>query len=78
MSKISGLEILKIIRQIDKENGAGGFDYPKVIAITSLDHKENILAAFREGCDAYIVKPVEKDKLLSEMNKLGLLEAEAR
>jgi len=31
---------------------------------TALSDSKNIMGAFRTGCEAYIVKPVEKEKLL--------------
>ena len=40
--------------------------------ITSMRDSDNILDAFREGCEAYIVKPVDRSKLFEEMDKLGL------
>ena len=36
----------------------------------------NITEAFRTGCEAYIVKPVKKEKLLEEMKNLGLIKPE--
>jgi two-component system chemotaxis response regulator CheY len=44
---------------------------------TALEDSKNVMGSFREGCEAYIVKPVEKNKLLEEMEKLGLVESEA-
>jgi two-component system, chemotaxis family, chemotaxis protein CheY len=73
MPEMDGQEALKRIRQLEKEAGRVGLDVTKVIMTTAKDQSEDILAAFREGCEAYIVKPVKEDKLKEEMSKLGLL-----
>lgn len=61
---------------MESEHGISGLDDVKVIMTTALGDPKNVMSVFREGCEAYIVKPVEKDKLLEEMEKLGLVESE--
>ena len=75
MPNMNGREALKAIRQIESEYGIDGLDGVKVIMTTALGDSKNIVGSFREGCEAYIVKPVEKDKLLEEMANLGLVES---
>ena len=70
---MDGHEALKAIRQIESEHGINGLDRVKVIMTTALGDSKNVIGSFREGCEAYIVKPVEKDKLLEEMENLGLI-----
>jgi two-component system chemotaxis response regulator CheY len=69
----NGHETLTAIRQIESNNGIHGLDGVKVIMMTALDDSKNIFGAFREGCEAYIIKPIEKYKLISEMVNLGLI-----
>ena len=76
MPNMDGREALKAIRQIESEHGISGLDSVKVIMTTALGDSKNVMGAFREGCEVYIVKPVEKDKLLKEMENLGLIESE--
>jgi two-component system, chemotaxis family, chemotaxis protein CheY len=76
MPNMDGHEVLKAIRQIESEHGINGLDGVKVIMTTALGDSKNVISSFREGCEAYIVKPVEKNKLLKEMEKLGLVESE--
>jgi two-component system chemotaxis response regulator CheY len=40
---------------------------------TALGDSRNVMGAFRAGCEAYLVKPIRKERLLEEMEKLGLL-----
>ncbi len=73
MPNMDGREALKAIRQIESEHGIGGLDCVKVIMTTALGDPKNVIGSFREGCEAYIVKPVKKDKLLEEIENLGLV-----
>lgn len=73
MPGMNGREVLTEVRRIEAERGIGGLDGVKVIMTTALDDSGNIIGSFREGCEAYVVKPVCKDKLLAEIEKLGLL-----
>ena len=72
MPNMDGRQALKAIRQIESEHGISGLDCVKVIMTTALEDPKNVIGSFREGCEAYIVKPVKKDKLFEEMGKLGL------
>ena len=76
MPNMDGHEALKAIRQIENEHGISGLDGVKVIMVTALEDSKNVMGSFREGCEVYIVKPVEKKKLLAEVEKLGLIEIE--
>ncbi len=73
MPNMDGREALKVIRQIESEHGISGLDCVKVIMTTALGDPKNVIGSFREGCEAYIVKPVKKDKLLEEIENLGLV-----
>ena len=73
MPEMDGHKALEAIRQLEKEREIRGLDAVKVIMTTAMDDSNNIMGAFRTGCEAYIVKPIRKEKLLDEINKLGLL-----
>ncbi len=74
MPNIDGQEALKRIRAMEKENGVRGSDEVKVIMTTALDDPKSVVEAYyRGGATAYIVKPVDKHKLLREMRTLGLI-----
>jgi len=77
MPQMDGHQALEAIRQIESEQGIVGLDSVKVIMTTALDDSKHVLGAFREGCEGYIVKPIEKQKLLTEMEKLGLIPVKA-
>ena len=73
MPQQDGHETLKQMRKIESEHEIAGLDGVKVIMTTALDDSKNLFGAFREGCEAYLVKPVRRGRLLEEVEKLGLL-----
>jgi two-component system, chemotaxis family, chemotaxis protein CheY len=70
MPGMDGRETLKAIRQIEREFGIGGLDGVKVIMVTALGDSKNVMGAFNEGCEAYIVKPIDKNRLYEEIEKM--------
>jgi len=40
---------------------------------TALDDSKNIMAAFREQCDLYLVKPIDRDKLIESLRTMKLI-----
>lgn len=72
---IAGQEVLKKIRDIEAEcaidMGAGA----RVIMMTSLSDAGNVMRAFRSGCESYLIKPVDRGKLIDELRKLGFAAA---
>jgi len=77
MPQMDGHDALEAIRKVEREHGVKKGDCAKVIMTTALNDPKNVMGAFREGCEAYIVKPVQKEKLLAEMEKLGVIQLEA-
>jgi len=73
MPQMDGIEALKHIRQLEQDRGIGGLDGVKVIMTTVKDQSSDIFGAFDTGCEAYIVKPVKKEKLVKEITNLGLI-----
>lgn len=73
MPQMGGHEALKVIRQMEEQRQIGRLDRVKVIMITALDDSEDVMDSFKNGCEAYIAKPVKKEKLLLELKKLGLI-----
>ena len=71
MPKKNGLDVLKEVRELEAELKIPIDEGCKVIMTTALDDTKTVMGAFRNGCEAYIVKPVSNDKLLEQLNNLG-------
>lgn len=63
MPQMGGLEALRRIRGLDPT--------ARVVMVTALDQKPTIEQAIRDGAIDFIVKPFERDRLLSLLGKLG-------
>lgn len=74
MPIMDGMEALAKIREIEKENGIEGLDVAKIIMTTAKNLSSDVLGAFKAGCESYLVKPVRKNALLTELEKMNLLQ----
>ncbi len=74
MPEMDGQEALKQIRAIEEKADIKMGQGVKVIMTTALDDSKNVMESFKGYCDAYVVKPIDKAKLLEEIRKLELIE----
>jgi two-component system chemotaxis response regulator CheY len=77
MPEMDGQLVLQELRRMESEMGITGLDGAKIIMTTALTDSENVMTAFREQCDAYLVKPVTKSDLMSKLQELSLIEDES-
>lgn len=71
--KVDGVRVLKGVRDIEKQKGIEEENQVKVIMITALAETQYVQKAFEIGCDAYAAKPIDTDKLIEVMKKIGLI-----
>jgi two-component system chemotaxis response regulator CheY len=73
MPVMDGNEALHAIRELEEKRGIPSSRGVKIIMTTALDHMKNVMQAFHGLCDAYLVKPIEKAKLIEYLNTFRLL-----
>jgi two-component system, chemotaxis family, chemotaxis protein CheY len=73
MPNMSGQEVLRHIRNVEKELAVLPDEEAKVIMTSALQDCENVMGAFREQCDGYLVKPIDKAKLTELLHELKLV-----
>lgn len=66
MPKVDGIEALRQIKQ-DKR-----FHKMPVIMLTTTDNPQEIDKCYELGCNVYITKPVDYEKFMDAINRLGL------
>lgn len=66
-----GHEVLTALRGAENDHGVELGQGAKIMMTTSLSDAKSVMNAFRGGCEAYVVKPVTRDKVVSELVKLG-------
>jgi two-component system chemotaxis response regulator CheY len=78
LPEMDGHAVLQAMRQLEAECGIEGLGSAKVIMTTALRDLSNVKDAFTEGAEVYLVKPVEKRKLIKELEGLGLISVQIR
>jgi two-component system, chemotaxis family, chemotaxis protein CheY len=66
----NGHDTVTAIRELEAKHGIFGSDATKIIMLTALDDPKNCVRAFREGCEVYLCKPVEREALLAAVQSL--------
>jgi two-component system chemotaxis response regulator CheY len=74
MPEMDGQQALVKIRELESQHGITGLEGAKIIMTTALADSKSLMSAFRGQCEAYIVKPVTREKIVEQFRNLGLLE----
>jgi two-component system chemotaxis response regulator CheY len=73
MPEMDGQATLHAIRRLEATTGIAGPGRVKIVMTTALADEANILQAHAQHCDAFLVKPIPKAKLLATLRALGLI-----
>jgi len=73
MPGVCGHEALILIREIEQEAGIFGKEMVKIIMTTALSDATNMIQSFKEQSEAYMVKPIENEKLTKMLEYLELI-----
>ncbi len=74
MPKVSGIEVLSVIRKLEEDLGVAEDARLPIIMMTALSDMDYVDEAFDLGCDGYAAKPVDLDKVEGMMRELGIIE----
>lgn len=72
MPGLNGLDALERIRSLEQRAGIMPGRGANILMTTQVDDREAIMKAFRDQCEGYLLKPIEKDKLLAAVADLGI------
>ena len=73
MPNLDGQEALRRIRSIEREIGVKPGNGVHVIMVTALEDPKNVVEALYEGgASSYLVKPINKETLITELHKVGV------
>ncbi len=67
----SGHEVLAAFRRLERDNGTALGEGAKVIMVSAKGDYDTVSAAFRAEADAYIVKPVTRERVDAAFARLG-------
>ena len=73
MPEIDGIQVLRKIREIEIDKNISEPHRVKIIMVTALSEKEVVFDCLRNGCDDFLVKPIDDQLLFKKIKKLGLI-----
>ncbi len=74
MPEMTGQEILKVIRKLENTAETTPNKIAKIIMATSVSDGKSVISAFKEQCDAYMIKPIDPKKLLQHLRNFNLID----
>jgi two-component system chemotaxis response regulator CheY len=75
LPEVSGPDVLVKIRALEAQNASAAKS--RVLVITASSELKNVDAVQREGADGYLIKPINKEKLLAYLKAFDLLSSPA-
>ncbi len=73
MPDINGLEVLKRIRNIEKDKSISKENLVKILMVTASSAKEIVRSSIEGGCDDYVIKPFNNQSMEIKLERVGLL-----
>jgi two-component system chemotaxis response regulator CheY len=67
MPEMDGPEAVRHVRALEEAAGISSTRGAKIIMTTAVDDIESVSRCYNELCDAYLLKPIDLAKLLSQM-----------
>jgi two-component system chemotaxis response regulator CheY len=71
--EMDGQVVLQEIRRLEEGEGIARGDGVKIIMTTVVQDPLAIMNAFTHQCEAYLMKPIDKGKLVETLRRLGLI-----
>ena len=73
MPDMTGQDVLGYIHKWELDNKITDIgERAKIIMVTAMDDVENLIASFKKGCDGYLTKPFNAEKLHETLSKIGI------
>jgi two-component system chemotaxis response regulator CheY len=73
MPKVDGVKVLKHMKDMETQKGILPEKRSKIIMTTALAETQFVQNAFDIGCDAYAAKPIDTNKFVEVLKKIGLI-----
>ncbi|MGD8991843.1 MAG: response regulator [Desulfobacterales bacterium] len=72
MPEMNGSQVLSKIRELEKEKQVPEKLKVKIVMVSGVSEKETVMACLRDGCDDFLVKPLESQSLLKKIRNFRL------
>ncbi len=74
MPEMDGQTALKQIRALEEAKGIWSTQGAKIVMTTALNRLKDVNTAFGNLCDGFLVKPIDRTKLLETLRQMSLIE----
>jgi two-component system, chemotaxis family, chemotaxis protein CheY len=74
MPEMDGITALREIRLAETSQGLLEGEGARVVMVTALKDMKNVSTAYNEFCDGYLVKPIDRAKLIETLTEFGLIQ----
>lgn len=73
MPGISGPETAERIRRFEEEKGIASLHTStKILMVTAMSDGKSIMSSFKGGCEGYLKKPFNKEKIQKSLESIGI------
>jgi two-component system chemotaxis response regulator CheY len=73
MPEMDGHMAVREIRALEAAGGTLSTNRVKIIMTTALDDAKNVALSIKASCDAYLLKPIDRGKLVGHIRDLHLV-----
>ena len=73
MPEMDGREVLLKIREIEKDKKISEQHQARIIMVTGASEEGTVMDCLRNGCDEFIVKPIDIELVFEKIKKLGFM-----
>ncbi len=73
MPGMDGRQVLHEIRKIEKDKKISEQHQVRIIMVTGAAEQETVMECLRNGCDEFIVKPIEVKRVFEKIKNLGFM-----
>jgi two-component system chemotaxis response regulator CheY len=73
MPEMDGMEVLRQIRRHEELLSVDSAKASRIIMTTAVEDIKNVFDAYKNLCDGYLTKPIQKAKLLEKLREMKLI-----
>jgi len=75
MPDIDGRQVLLKIRELEKEKKISEQHQARIIMVTGASEEETVMDCLKNGCDEFIVKPIDIELVFEKVRRLGFMKS---
>ncbi len=72
MPKMDGHEVLRRIRDSERARGIAAGLGARILMTTAVESGRTVLETFRDQCDGYLIKPIDRETPYRHLDEFGL------